>query len=914
MAVDRWAAPATPACERRRTIRVLDSARDVIWPLIGRHEELDFLASNLDAPGSAGVFLSGPMGVGKSRLAREALAQAGARGAMTVPILATRATASIPLAAVAHLIGDTVPPSTAPVGLFRIVCRNLTELSDGRPVVLGVDDAHLLDSGTAALVLHLVTTGTARVVVTARRGEPCADAVTTLWKDGHVARLDLTGLSGSDAVAMAEAHLGGPLDREARRWIKASCRGSPLYVRELVTGAVQAGTVHQREAVWHMEGTPRLSRRLVELVEENLGDLPAKDRWALELVALAEPVELRVLNELVDTASIARLERRGLVVITGHGPATTARCAHPLYGDVIAEQLGGAAARALRQALAEAFEHTGRRHRGDALRLVTWRLEADGTADPEVLTEAAAEASRRFDHALAARLADAALAAGAGTTAAMLQAYSASCLGRLTEADDLLARWEGCAADEAEGANYLLHRMRTLHWGLGRTAEGLALLDRAAQWWPTSSWRQRIASHRLYYCVRDETRLSEAVRIGALLLEEPDLPEDIRTVVTALLALALAMLGRSHEAVALADSVIAAVPRPNRGGGSPVAVMVIRAWCDARLYAGEGWDAVEARLRRLHGEINDQDSTLAGIPELALGRLALKQGRITEARSWLAEALRRVEDAGDPFLVLTWVMTMLSHAEARAGEPAGAAATLARAEDVLRRHGAIAFDAIDAPLAEVWIAAGDGELTRAGEIALAAADGRSENRVGEVTLLHAAVSVGVPPALVGSRLRAVVIGVDSDWCQAMGAHVTALEARDGEGLDAAAHRFEQIGALLQAAEAFADAAVAHGEAGKKMSSRASASHHDRLIDACAGVSRVGARRTPKVKLSAREREVALLAGRGLSNREIAERLSLSVRTVESHVYRVCTRLGVTRRDALASLIAPPADPASPAHR
>ena len=163
-----------------------------------------------------------------------------------------------------------------------------------------------------------------------------------------------------------------------------------------------------------------------------------------------------MLTELVETASIGRLEQRGLVEVSGHGPDTTARCGHPLYGDVVAEQLGDAATRVLRQALADVFEQAGRRHRGDALRLVTWRLEADGAADPEVLTEAAAEASRRFDHSLAARLADAALEAGAGMAAAMLRAYSASCLGRPIEADDVLARWEGRAGDELEGANYLL--------------------------------------------------------------------------------------------------------------------------------------------------------------------------------------------------------------------------------------------------------------------------------------------------------------------------------------------------------------------------------------------------------------------------------------------------------------------------
>src|SRR5262245_63276472 len=111
------------------------------------------------------------------------------------------------------MIGDDVPASTEPLGLFRVVCRGLSELRDGRPLVVGVDDAHLLDAGTAALVLHLVTTATARVVVTARSGEPCPDAVRALWKEGHVARLDVSALSASDTVAMAETHLDWSLDR-----------------------------------------------------------------------------------------------------------------------------------------------------------------------------------------------------------------------------------------------------------------------------------------------------------------------------------------------------------------------------------------------------------------------------------------------------------------------------------------------------------------------------------------------------------------------------------------------------------------------------------------------------------------------------------------------------------------------------
>ncbi|MDQ4033386.1 MAG: helix-turn-helix transcriptional regulator, partial [Actinomycetota bacterium] len=51
----------------------------------------------------------------------------------------------------------------------------------------------------------------------------------------------------------------------------------------------------------------------------------------------------------------------------------------------------------------------------------------------------------------------------------------------------------------------------------------------------------------------------------------------------------------------------------------------------------------------------------------------------------------------------------------------------------------------------------------------------------------------------------------------------------------------------------------------------------------------------------REREVAALAA-ALSNREIAQRLGVSVRTVEGHVYHACVKLGVRDRAALADLV------------
>ena len=58
------------------------------------------------------------------------------------------------------------------------------------------------------------------------------------------------------------------------------------------------------------------------------------------------------------------------------------------------------------------------------------------------------------------------------------------------------------------------------------------------------------------------------------------------------------------------------------------------------------------------------------------------------------------------------------------------------------------------------------------------------------------------------------------------------------------------------------------------------------------------RRRRRASLTPQEREVALLAATGLTNREIAARLYVSPRTVSAHLYRIFPKLGITSRAAL----------------
>lgn len=87
------------------------------WPLVGRHHELEHIAAAREA-GRAGVVLIGPAGVGKSRLARAAVAQARESGAQTSWVQATRSAATVPLGAFAGLLPEDVR-SDEPLELLR---------------------------------------------------------------------------------------------------------------------------------------------------------------------------------------------------------------------------------------------------------------------------------------------------------------------------------------------------------------------------------------------------------------------------------------------------------------------------------------------------------------------------------------------------------------------------------------------------------------------------------------------------------------------------------------------------------------------------------------------------------------------------------------------------------------------------
>src|SRR5262249_15537077 len=165
---------------------------------------------------SAGVVIAGPAGVGKTRLARECVAALGPDVAVEWAG-ATAATASIPFGAMIGFLTDVDLDSD--VDRLRVLRRAVAGLrgrAGSRSLVLVVDDAHRLDSASAAFVHHLVVSEVGRVVLTTRTDEATSEEVVALWKDGLIERIDLAPLAAPEVDELLEHALGGAVDAPSR--------------------------------------------------------------------------------------------------------------------------------------------------------------------------------------------------------------------------------------------------------------------------------------------------------------------------------------------------------------------------------------------------------------------------------------------------------------------------------------------------------------------------------------------------------------------------------------------------------------------------------------------------------------------------------------------------------------------------
>ncbi|MGQ0719058.1 MAG: LuxR C-terminal-related transcriptional regulator, partial [Pseudonocardiales bacterium] len=576
------------------------------------------------------------------------------------------------------------------------------------------------------------------------------------------------------------------------------------------------------------------------------------------------------------------------------GRRLQARLAHPLYGEVQREQMGRLHARRLRGRIACALAATDGRRAGDTLRRALLVMDSDLQPDPVLLTDAARRATELGDLALAERVARAAVAAGGGFESRLLLG-NALHWSRRAEADAELASLAALARTDAERAEAVIPRAAALFFTLGRPTEAEAMLDAVRSAVSDDAAALELAGMR---SVLDALlgRTVQAAEAAAAVLAHPHCSPPAAQLATWGLAAACGDQGRLDglgERVQWIDA-----RADSSETGLHQAAVVGSSWVRGLLLAGL-LDQAEHAARRYRERCQDTPGIGDVITSAMCAAVAQSRGQVKTAARWFRQSVAGLSSAD----TAGWAFTLLFDLPGVLGM-AGDATTARQAfgDMTAAWNPSFAFLGPEVLLAEAWVAAAEGSISEAVALARQAAEVAvtQHQPAVEVVTLHTAVCFG--DRTVADRLAALAAQLDGPRAGAAAAHAAALAADDGAALHAVSVQLEQMGALLLAADAAAQAA-AHTRHDRRGSAQAAATRAHRLAQACEGA------RTPALAtlatplpLTNREREIVTLAAGGLSNRQIADRLTVSVRTVEGHLYRACAKLGTSDRTGLAALV------------
>jgi DNA-binding NarL/FixJ family response regulator len=261
----------------------------------------------------------------------------------------------------------------------------------------------------------------------------------------------------------------------------------------------------------------------------------------------------------------------------------------------------------------------------------------------------------------------------------------------------------------------------------------------------------------------------------------------------------------------------------------------------------------------------------------------------------------------DVFGYRPWALSGLARARALSGEEESAVAAL----DEARRSLPVSrnFD-MSLYLAETEIHRAAGRTAAALEAAgKGVAWAREAGMIGdEVQGLQSLVRVQ-PSAAAVTRLAELENLTDSPMARAIADFAQAVMTSDANSLREVSERFAAMSAWWAAAEAELAAAVVLERRHESRAAAAAARQADDYAGRCETLRlpSTGVLTGPG-RLTNREQEVATLAARGRSSKEIADGLHLSPRTVENHLHHAYIKLGVTDRAGLAEALAPGPEP------
>jgi DNA-binding CsgD family transcriptional regulator len=857
------------------------------WRTVPRGQSLGLLESTLKSKNRLGAVLAGSAGVGKTVLARHAVERFAQRhGGVSVQWLAGTASArQIPFGAFSHLV-DVAGVGDSPT-LLRSARASLLQHA-GQGLLLAIDDAHDLDNLSATLVHQLALTGSARFVITVRTGEQAPDAITSLWKDRLLDRLDIEPFDQVQTKSLLDAVLGGPMETSSAEAVFRASQGNPLYLRHLTESAISSGALREVDGVWQLRGQIGLSAELSALIGRHLESLPSPVLSVLEYLAIEEPLSLRDLTELAGREALEDAEDERVIEVVKRGDDLVVHSAHPLYAEQVRATLGQIATRRLRTQLVKQLSATPSDHISTRLRLAALAIDSDDPPPVDEVVAASWEAMRLGDLLLGERLARSALDRSGALTARLPLAHALSWLGRGPDADGALNPVDPGTLSEWDLTAWAVPKAANQFWMLDQPEAAVdflyAMRDRVSEPAAVALIDALVATFAM-----NSGDLRRAVEVAGEVLNSPASQDLAIAWAAATATLSNARLGRFDDVAPLAERGLGAAHPGLLRFTIALGEITTLTMTKSVLHA--------QRLARHYMEFSELQQPGRAIGEILLARTLIATGEFDVATALLRQSAAALSETGYSWGPLA--LMYLAQALGQQGDAAGSAKILARAES---RHSLRSqLYAPELGLARAWTMAAARNMT--GAVTAAREAARVAESSGQLAIalqaLHEAVRLGDVTA--ADAIARVSNGLDCVAGRVALAHGRALAAGDGKGLAAVATELAELGMKCAAADAAAQAA------------KVFAAHHERKgeIEAMARAAELAnGASTPALAqvlnplpLTGREFEIGIMVSEGLTNKAIAERLSVSVRTVEGHIYRACMKVDVADRTQLGEVVA-----------
>lgn len=880
-------------------------------PFLGRSGLVKAMAGCLNPDSSAsGCLIIGEAGSGKSALMRHVLALYG-RDAYTVNIRGSAFAGRTAFGALTFMLSELDPESAShPVLILRGLTELIRERAEGRPVILAVDNAEELDEFSAMVLSQMVINRSAHMFAAFRDFSAAPAEFMGLWREGLLTRLDLEPMLPAECAHLLEAELRGPVSRAAAEDLTRISGGNPSMLLAAAADYRESGRARAVDGVWVLDGDQSCAfTRLASVMGLKLAGLSKDQRDLLDLLALAGALPLNQVLEKVESRQVDALQEAGLLQLE-HRTAPALSLVDPGLGMVLRGQADAARRRELLDQLPPDPDVSWPVH------AARWLLSAGAKVPPDLALAAGRAANAEGDPAAAQEF----------ITSDPNHLSSPASVLELARA--LLARGDAAGAADA----VVRHRGFDDSGAPVPDTVRLLLLEAAAGC--RASAEQQFVNTGA--ADSHAARLDEAEQIlGSLTAGGLGRGESAQLERELVLARArcLAQHGQYGQAASFLSAVYARGDENGRGFRALVGSWLCVAWgmtdrqSDALELASVLWpllsdvqepdlepsEAAQAQARILHvlmvaGALDSAAEFLARgagtegagsfggtLHEVCEGVLHAFAGRGAAATARLLPAAGQLA-ISDPDGLLHTVSAVAAYAAALQGQHQ-------RAEGHLRTADAV-------PATPSWA------LQRtAAHFAVLARNLLGSNDSGEA-LAELAVrdeARGAGAYAVLSLLSAVRMG-DMGQAQQLLDVASGLQGRFARLCEDYAKGAAGCDPQLLLLAADAGAALGHellsretGERALQIAAGAGDRATVRFIHRTRRLQSGESENDVEVEdclrgLTARERVIARQAAAGTSNKTIAAELSISVRTVEGHLYQIYSKLHVGSRRELAKLL------------